>query len=87
MAASAYILVNIDPTKTTKVVKRLETVSGAIVREVMGPYDAVIELERDTVEDLTSAIASKIRSIPGGTATVTCLWIEHPSTYRHAGGE
>ena len=87
MAANAYVLLNIDPAKTGQVVKRLGTIPGAVVREVMGPYDAVVELERDTVVDLTSAVASKIRSIPGVIATVTCLWIEHPSTYHHAGGD
>ncbi len=76
MSANAYVLITIDPTKTEQVVKQLNSITGAVVREVTGPYDAVVELERDTSVDLTSLVRSKIRAISGVTSTVTCLWIE-----------
>lgn len=76
MSAHAYVLLNVEPAKTTEVVQRLRTISGAFVREVMGPYDVVVELEQDTTVDLSAMVRTKIRSIPGVTATVTCLWIE-----------
>ncbi len=75
MSANAYILVTIDPQRTQDVVKRLRAIPRAMVHEVLGPYDAVIELEADTQENLTTAIR-KIRPIPGITGTVTCLWME-----------
>ncbi len=78
MSANAYILVTIDPQRTQDVVKRLRAISRAMVHEVLGPYDAVIELEADTQENLTTAIR-KIRPIPGVTSTVTCLWMDNAS--------
>ena len=74
MAANAYVLVNIEPAMTREVVDRLNTISGAAVREVLGPYDAVIELEAGTVEDITEIMRHRIRPINGVTNTVTCLW-------------
>ena len=74
MAANAYVLVNIEPAMTREVIDRLNAISGAAVREVLGPYDAVVELEAGTVEDLTEIMRHRIRPIRGVTNTVTCLW-------------
>ena len=74
MAANAYVLINIEPAMTREVIDRLNTISGAAVREVLGPYDAVVELEAGTVEDLTEIMRHRIRPIKGVTNTVTCLW-------------
>ncbi|MFQ6029548.1 MAG: chaperone NapD [Dehalococcoidia bacterium] len=74
MAANAYILVNVEPTKTTAVVQRLREVPGAIVQEVLGPYDIVVELEADTQEDITALLRHRIRPVDGVTNTVTCIW-------------
>jgi hypothetical protein len=41
----------------------------------MGPYDAVVELESDTQEDITAILRHKIRSVDGVTNTVTCTWL------------
>jgi uncharacterized protein with GYD domain len=74
MAATAYILVNTEPARTQEVVKQLRDIPGAFVREVLGPYDVVVELEADTQEDITAALRNQIRPINGITDTVTCLW-------------
>ena len=74
MAANAYILINVEPAKTREVIERLERVSGGHVREVLGPYDIVMELEAGTPEDLTEILRHRIRPINGVTNTVTCLW-------------
>ena len=74
MAANAYILINVEPAKTQEVIERLERVSGGHVREVLGPYDIVMELEAGTPEDLTEILRHRIRPINGVTNTVTCLW-------------
>ena len=74
MAANAYILINVEPAKTQEVIERLEGVSGGQVREVLGPYDIVMELEAGTPEDLTEILRHRIRPINGVTNTVTCLW-------------
>ncbi len=74
MAATAYILVNTEPARTQAVVEQLRAIPGAFVREVLGPYDVVVELEADTQEDITAALRNQIRPINGITDTVTCLW-------------
>ena len=75
MTASAYVMLNVDPTRTGEVVERMQAISSAVVHEVLGPYDIVMELEADTNEDLTAVLRSKIRPVPGVTSTVTCVWM------------
>ena len=73
MAANAYILVNVDPAKTRDVAEKLRAITGAVVHEVLGPYDFVVDLEADTPEDITVVLRHKIRPIKGVTNTVTCI--------------
>ena len=73
MNAKAFILVNVEPAQTLAVSERLQAIRGAVVYEIMGPYDLIVDIEADTPEDLTSILRSKIRSVPGVTGTVTCL--------------
>ena len=74
MAANAYVLINCEPAKTPEIARKLRNVRGAIVREVLGPYDFVVELEADTEEDLSGQLRNNIRTINGVTGTVTCIW-------------
>ena len=74
MAASAYILMNAEPSQTRAVLDQLEALPGTVVREVLGPYDIIVELEADTPEDITATMRNRIRPISGVTNTVTCLW-------------
>ena len=71
MAANAFILVNADPTCTEEVIQKLDGISGAVVHEVLGLYDFMVDLEADTQEDITAILRHKIRSIKGVTNTVT----------------
>ncbi len=75
MSTSAYVLVTVDPTQTKEVVEHLRDIPRAIVREVLGPYDLVVELESDSPENLTAVLQQKIRPIQGITSTVTCIWV------------
>ena len=74
--AHAYILVNVDPVQTQRVVERLRAIPSAVVHEVLGPYDMVLELEVEAPEYITSVLREKVRPVPGVTSTVTCTWIE-----------
>ena len=74
MVANAYILLNVEPASTQSVVAQLRAVRGAIVHEVLGPYDVIVELEADTQEDITGILRQRIRPIRGITNTVTCVW-------------
>ena len=75
MVANAYVLPSVEPQRTMEVLKRLQAIPRGIVQEVLGPYDMVVELAEDTTVDITSTVR-KIRSIPGVTNTVTCMWVE-----------
>ena len=74
MASNAYILVNVEPARTQAVVQQLRSIPGTVVREVLGPYDVVVELEADTQEDITSILRNRIRAVKGISNTVTCIW-------------
>ena len=74
MAVNSYILINVEPARTRSVFEQLQTISGAIIHEVLG-YDIVIDLETDTQEDVTVIVRDKIRPIHGITNTVTCVCI------------
>lgn len=73
MPTSAYILITVDPAQTQKVAERLRTIPRAVVKEVLGPYDFVVELEADAPENITQILRAKIRPVPGVTSTVTCI--------------
>ncbi len=75
MPANAYVMLNVEPARTPAVIERLKTIPGALVHEVLGPYDVIVEIEAATPEDLAGVLRSKIRPIPGVTSTVTCTWI------------
>ncbi len=76
MSAHAYVLVNVDPARTEEVVRRLRSISGASVQEVLGPYDVIVELSSDTLVDITSTVRSQIRDIPGVKSTVSCTFVD-----------
>ena len=75
MPANAYVLLNVEPARTHQVLEVLRGLQGTLVREVLGPFDIVVELEAPTMEALTSILRSKIRTVPGVTSTVTCTWM------------
>ncbi len=80
MAATAYILVNTEPARTQEVVEQLRAIPGAFVREVLGPYDVVVELEADTQEDITAA-GNKQRHViwtDSGGAVTEKAWCSLP---------
>lgn len=75
MSVNAYILLNLEPAKTQSAIEQLKELPGTVVQEVLGPYDAVVEIEADTQEDITAILRHRIRSVDGITNTVTCIWL------------
>ena len=73
MAVNAYILINVEPAKTRAVFERLNNIPGAVMDELLGPYDMVVNLEATTQEDLPAILRDNIRPIRGITKTVTCV--------------
>lgn len=70
--AKAFIMVNTEPTETNRIGERLRTIRGAVVYEVFGPFDFIVDLEADTPEDLAAMLRNNIRTVHGVTTTLTC---------------
>jgi DNA-binding Lrp family transcriptional regulator len=68
MSVNAYVFINVEPEIIPEVVERLHTIPGGVVREVVGPYDVVVELEVDTEEDLAGVLRHKINRQGARTA-------------------
>ncbi len=75
MSVNAYILLNLEPAKTQSAIERLSALPGVVVQEVLGPYDAVVEVQADTQEDITAMLRNRIRPVDGVSNTVTCMWL------------
>ena len=73
MFAKAFVMVKVEPAATRKVVEQLKKLSGAVVYEVLGPYDIVLDIEADTQEDLTAVLRNSVRTQVGVTDMVTCI--------------
>ena len=44
MSSKAFVMVKVEPAATRKVVEHLKELSGAVVYEVLGPYDIVLDI-------------------------------------------
>ena len=74
--AKAFIMITAEPSETQRIGERLRNMRGAVVYEVLGPFDFIVDMEADTPEDLTSILRNNVRSISGVSATLTCTVIE-----------
>tara|TARA_Y100000588_G_scaffold59654_1_gene58591 strand:+ start:653 stop:826 length:174 start_codon:yes stop_codon:yes gene_type:complete len=55
------------------VAEQLRAIAGAMVHDVLGPYDFVIDLGADSQEDIKAILRHKIRPLKGVTSAVTCI--------------
>ena len=74
--AKAFIMITAEPSETQRIGERLRNMRGAVVYEVLGPFDFIVDMEADSPEDLTSTLRNNVRSIAGVSATLTCTVIE-----------
>lgn len=74
MAVKAYVLVVTDPGKTRGVVEAMREIPGIMkVQEVMGPYDLVIEVEVETLQEIPPILGERIRTIEGIESTTSLV--------------
>ena len=73
MPINAYILINVEPAKTRAVFEQLDHIRGAVVDELLGPYDIVVYLDAATPVELTAVLRDQIRPIRGIANTLTCV--------------
>jgi DNA-binding Lrp family transcriptional regulator len=76
MAAKAFVFIETEVGKTRDVVNALQKLKGVnSVDTVTGPYDIIVILQGDSLNDIGNLVTGKIHPISGISRTVTCLAI------------
>ena len=69
----AYILVQTEVGKAADVANQIGKIAGVTQAEdVTGPYDVIVRLEAQGVDELGKLIVSKVQMVPGIVRTLTC---------------
>jgi DNA-binding Lrp family transcriptional regulator len=71
--AIAYILIQTEVGKAEQVARNVRSIAGVREAEnVTGPYDVVVKVEAEGVDQLGRLVVSEIQMIQGITRTLTC---------------
>lgn len=71
--AVAYILIQTEVGRAEQVSRNVRAIAGVREAEnVTGPYDVVVKVEADGVDQLGRLVVSEIQMIQGITRTLTC---------------
>ena len=74
MGVKAYVLVVTDPGKTRRVMQALREIPSIVeLHEVMGPYDIVVKIEVENLQDIPPILGGKIRIIEGIESTTSLV--------------
>jgi DNA-binding Lrp family transcriptional regulator len=74
MSVKAYVLIVTDPMKTRRVLATIRDIPGiAEIHEVMGPYDIVVEIEVEALQDIPTILGEKIRTVDGIESTTSLV--------------
>jgi len=70
----AYVLVVTDPGKTRSVHEAISKLQGIEeLHEVMGPYDLVVELKVESLQDIPQILGERIRTLDGIQSTTSLV--------------
>ncbi len=73
MSVSAYILIQTEVGKAAAVASRIGALTGvATAEDVTGPYDVIVRVEADTMDELGRMVVANVQSVEGITRTLTC---------------
>lgn len=74
MSIKAYVLIVTDPGKTKQVYSEIQKVQGiSEIHEVMGPYDIVVEIDVDSLQEIPPILGERIRPITGIQSTTSLV--------------
>jgi DNA-binding Lrp family transcriptional regulator len=74
MAIKAYVLIVTDPGNTKHVFEQIHGMQGIEeVHEVMGPYDIVVEIMADNLQEIPRILGDRIRPIEGVQSTTSLV--------------
>jgi DNA-binding Lrp family transcriptional regulator len=69
----AYVLVQTEVGKAEHVAHDMTAIPGIVSTDfVTGPYDLILRVEAEQMEDLGPLVYSRIQGVPGISRTVTC---------------
>lgn len=70
----AYVLVVTDPGKTRSVHEAMSKIPNIVeLHEVMGPYDLVVEIEVQSLQDIPQILGERIRTLDGIQSTTSLV--------------
>lgn len=73
MAVSAYILIQAEVGVASEVANTAKDISGVVfVDAITGPYDVLVKVEANTMDELGKKVVSDVQNISGITRTLTC---------------
>ena len=72
MTVSAYILIQTEVGKAASVAEEVRSIPGVVAADdVTGPYDVVVRVEADTMDELGRLVVSRVQMLDGITKTTT----------------
>lgn len=73
MAVRAYVLIQTEVGKAPQVAAQVAQLEGVISAvDVAGPYDVIVQVEADSIDDLGKMVVSRLQLTDGVTRTLTC---------------
>jgi len=73
MAVKAYVLIQTEVGKSSQVSAQVARLEGVVsTADVTGPYDVIVQVEADTIDDLGKMVVSRMQLTDGITRTLTC---------------
>jgi len=73
VTVSAYVLIQTEVGKAASVAQAVSAIDGVTVAEtVTGPYDAIVRVEGQTMDDVAKTVVSRVQMVDGITRTLTC---------------
>ncbi|GAC1311968.1 MAG: Lrp/AsnC ligand binding domain-containing protein [Acidimicrobiales bacterium] len=73
MTVSAYVLIQTEVGKAAAVASALVGLPGVSSSEtVTGPYDAIVRVEGETMDEIAKTVVSRVQMVDGITRTLTC---------------
>jgi len=73
MAVKAYVLIQTEVGKSAQVSAQVARLDGVIsALDVTGPYDVIVQVEADTMDNLGKMVVSRMQLTEGITRTLTC---------------
>lgn len=73
MSVGAYVLIQTEVGKAATVAETIRGLDGvASADDVTGPYDVIVRVEAETVDELGKLVVANVQAVQGITRTLTC---------------